>query len=109
MGLVGEQMLVENSRSAGSLVLGATAKYMVWNTAEHTAIKSDGVSTLEIGNRVNREFRSSAGGRVAAHRFFGRRKERASGRKSADSSGRYRRGLSRKGSGEGSISLRALL
>jgi hypothetical protein len=80
MRLVGEQVAVECSLSAGRIVMGALTKDVVGITTRHTTGEATRVSALEIGGGVNREAFGflSRGGLVSLHRLFSRGEEGAS-------------------------------
>jgi hypothetical protein len=66
---MGKDILVEDSRGAGGVVLGTAAKDMGSATTEHAPLKTGRVGTLKVGNMVDR---ASARGQseiwlIAAH------------------------------------------
>jgi hypothetical protein len=72
-------MLVEDSRSTRDVMLRATAKDMIRGAAKHATVESDGVGTLEVGERIGETLGSPASGGTSLHRSFSRGEEYTSG------------------------------
>jgi hypothetical protein len=71
VGLMSEQILIEDRSSAGVAVSRAGAEYVLDRATTHTTAEADGIRATEISDGVTGEIRSGARGLVALHCGFG--------------------------------------
>ena len=60
MRFVSEEIFEENSRGAGSVVLGARFEDVIRGAAEHTTAKTNRIRTLKFSKRIDRVLLSIA-------------------------------------------------